>query len=409
MAVRSKDGVAWASDTAGIDPNVLNDLYCVVWSGTQWAIATALGTVLTSPDGAAWSTHATGARYELYSMTWTGSQFVAVGGALDQPSVLTSPDGAAWTARTPADSSDLFSVLSAGGRLIAFGDFGAIETSGDGTVWTGGDPRFPNLSSLAWNGNLFAAVGDSGAILTSRDGVAWTRAVSGTKRSLRGIAWSGSGFAAVGDSCLLSSPDGIAWTDRTAPGSIGLYMTKVIWAGNQFVAVGSAVYTSPDGSAWTFKAYGPKTSIAWNGSRLVTVGTQSPSGYVLSTSTDGGDTWDNPYPTSKTLNDVTWAGTRWIAVGMDGTVVTSADGKAWTVRDAGLGPILFQSITWTGSLAIATGFDESTFMAGANYTSPDGLAWSAVASGTDMNINCIISAGSRLAAVGDAGLFLTSP
>ena len=55
--------------------------------------------ILTSPDGANWTSRISGATYGLDGVAWsdTLSLFVAVG---DNGTILTSPDGVTWTSRT---------------------------------------------------------------------------------------------------------------------------------------------------------------------------------------------------------------------------------------------------------------------------------------------------------------------
>ena len=51
------------------------------------------------------------------------------------------------------------------------------------------------------------AVGRGGAILTSPDGVTWTQRTSGTSRDLNGVAYGNGLFVAVGDfGIIFTSP-----------------------------------------------------------------------------------------------------------------------------------------------------------------------------------------------------------
>ena len=62
-------------------------------------------------------------------------------------------------------------------------------------------------------GQSFVSVGNSGTILTSSDGITWTEKTSGTPIDLYGVT-SGNGlFVTVGESgTILTSPDGNSWT-----------------------------------------------------------------------------------------------------------------------------------------------------------------------------------------------------
>ena len=110
----------------------------------------------------------------------------------------------------------------------------------------------------------------------------------------------------VGDSGLiLTSPDGVAWTDESFPSYWGS-LHKVRWDGQNdlLIAVGSAILTSPDGAVWTGR---------------------TPVGPPI-------------------LRDLTWtslnvAGTThtlYCVVGDDGSVLTSADAVTWETHAAGV-------------------------------------------------------------------------
>jgi photosystem II stability/assembly factor-like uncharacterized protein len=107
------------------------------------------------------------------NLTWNGSLFIGVGGAVRQGSVFSSADGKSWT---PV----------------------RIQVA---------DP----LRSVAWNGKHFVAVGVRGEIFTSPDGQAWTKQPSHTTRDLLRVAWNGAQFVAVGRGVILRSADGMRW------------------------------------------------------------------------------------------------------------------------------------------------------------------------------------------------------
>src|SRR4051812_6792240 len=64
------------------------------------------------------------------------------------------------------------------------------------------------LTAVAWTGAQLVAVGDSGTILTSPDGITWTNRSSGTDQGLSSITWTGTQLVAVGGlGTILTSPD----------------------------------------------------------------------------------------------------------------------------------------------------------------------------------------------------------
>jgi hypothetical protein len=97
------------------------------------------------------------------------------------------------------------------------------------------------------------------------------------------------------------------------------------------------------------------------------------------------------------LHRVTWSGSRYVAVGASGTIVSSTDGISWTVASSGTTNSLY-GITWTGSHFIAVG-DQGTVLA-----SPDGMAWTALNIGrTDVTLLAVVQGGTELVVVGGQG------
>jgi hypothetical protein len=131
---------------------------------------------------------------------------------------------------------------------------------------------------------------------------------------------------------------------------------KVIWAGSQFVAVGTErvsttagpveyglILTSSDGVSWTQRA---RDSL--------------PAGYT------GG------YPPA--MADVAWSGTMLVAVGtapssQSPAAWTSPDGITWTFRPISTGYTMLRSVTWGRGYFVAGGLGFGS------YRSPDGVTW----------------------------------
>jgi hypothetical protein len=277
----------------------------------------------------------------LYAVAWSGTQFVAVGGADGSDAyIITSPDGVTWTEQNNPKNITMTGVAWSGTQFVAVGGADGTDayiiTSPDGVTWTEQiNPKNTALYAVAWSGTQFVAVGFSdGAdayIVTSPDGITWTER-SNPGIILYGIAWSGTQFVAVGfadgtDACIITSSDGITWTERSNPKSITL--RAVTWGSSQFVAVGSAdgtdayIITSPDGVTWT-EQNNPKnitlTGVAWNGTYFVAVGSTDGTDAYIITSPDGVTWTEQNNPKNINLSGVAWSGTHFVAVGgADGT------------------------------------------------------------------------------------------
>jgi len=231
------------------------------------------------------------------------------------------------------------------------------------------------LFDMAWNGNRYVAVGFN-AILTSTDGINWTEQSAGTNSKLWGVIWANNQFVAVGENGkIMISPDGLDWTGTYSNSFTTL--VGVAWTGANYVAVSydANVYTSPDGINWSADAMlisaggvilrGGLNDIVWTGTRLVVVGED-----YIATSPDGFQ-W-----TGQTTDDLTnfkrviWTGTEVLAVGPVGVIISSADGLTWTHEDTGINEKM-DSITYTGSeyIIIARAFGDNF------YRSSDRVNW----------------------------------
>lgn len=91
LAVIAPAGSDWTISNPGYPP-----LYGIAWSGTDYVAVGNSGEIITSPNGTAWTSHASGTTNDLSGIAWSGTQFVAVG---ELGTILTSPDGITWTLR----------------------------------------------------------------------------------------------------------------------------------------------------------------------------------------------------------------------------------------------------------------------------------------------------------------------
>lgn len=265
--------------------------------------------IVTAPAGTATSTGSFAVTSTLFSVTWSGSQFVAVGyGA--SGIILTSPDGVTWTSQVSGTTKQLYGIASSSSQYVTVGDFGTILTSPNAISWTSRSLTSSNTSvtfiGATWSGTQFAAVGTGvtgttilPVIYTSPDGISWTARNSGVNSAvaLRNVVWSGTQFVTIGDNdTTLTSPDGVTWTNRTTGTTL---LLGVCWSGTKFVTVGtsntgfySSILTSPDGVTWTSQTSG----------------------------------------TTNTLSGVAWSGSKFVAVGGLETILSSPDGVNWTTR-----------------------------------------------------------------------------
>lgn len=102
------------------------------------------------------------------------------------------------------------------------------------------------------------------------------------------------------------------------------------------------------------------------------------------------------------LYAVTHAANRFVAVGHGGTIMTSADGLAWTKQVSGT-PCSLHSLAYGHGLFVTVGNE------GVILTSKDGAGWISRPSQTDERLRGVAYGNGTFVAVGYDGLILTSP
>src|SRR5262245_17444681 len=175
-------------------------------------------------------------------------------------------------------------------------------------------------------------------LLTSPDGVAWTERARALP-SGDSIIHAAGRWVVAGDIKVVTSTDGVGWSVSSS--SVGP-LSSVVHTGDQYVAMGqlggsvTAVYTSSDAQQWTLRASGQRlTAVARSSAdgRLVAIGPSE----VSLVSTDNGATWQ--FGTVKGAGglflDVSWfppanAFVALVSEGANQRIYTSVDGLTWT-------------------------------------------------------------------------------
>jgi len=296
-----------------------------------------------------------------------------------------------------------------------------IHAQSDWTLQNSGTEK--SFFAVTWTGGVFIAAGE-GVIAYSQDAKNWNHvnveSITGdTAITFREIIppVEGKDIIALGYKHVLTSPDGITWTDHSQPSSA--YIVEVIWGGNKFIGAGDVLFTSTDGINWT-EIELPQDSIsfirdiAWSGSLFVGVADYC---YIF-TSPDGNN-WNiyfgNRVPE---LATVTWTGSKFYAFEQapGWGIASSTDGVTWSapipLPDKNLknnsinsstkkrdGP--YGKICWTGK--------ELIYLCLKIYTSPDGITWTTQNS-IGPGAKCDITWNDSIfVAVGEKGKIMTSP
>ena len=297
------------------------------------------------------------------------------------------------------------------------------DVSGSTTLavptWTVRNTAASDLQSVAWSGSNFVSVGNVynqwslpwSPVFTSPDGITWTprSPTSLDADFLSDVIWAGSQFMAVGFKSamatysIFTSPDGVTWTGQDP--STRPYLYGITWSGTQFAATGDFfIYSSPDGTAWTrhqptafYSTPQSYRDIVWSGSKFVAVGSLG-----ISVTSPDGLAWTEHYSgISDSLYGIAWSGTQFVAVGESGKILTSSDGATWTLRASGTSSRL-EDVVWSGTQFVAVG------QSGTIITSSDGVTWAPWYSGVTIDLHGITWSGSQYVVVGKS-IIITSP
>lgn len=281
----------------------------VCWGGDKWCAIGHDG-CFTSPDGVTWTfqedfrnkINASDSPYNvgiMLSITWKenmlgGPCFCAVGWDM----TLTSPDGVTWTRHprypaiylweeviwyggrpddNPADEDYSFMVLGDQSNFLRGNPQGGLD-------WYYGEPGSTDLWKAIGIVPLYTAayaydpstrsqtivvIGGNNTVInacaTSNNFLNWTESpnlsqVMGRDKQYK-VIWAGNQFVSVGSSnSCATSPDGVIWTRqrdldyviRNAFQQISVPITDIVWTGSELCAVGwrGVCATSPDGVTW---------------------------------------------------------------------------------------------------------------------------------------------------------------
>lgn len=323
-----------------------NNVNCVTFGGTRWAIGGGTGWINTTTNLSTFSASQvfSGIR-DVNSIAYGNGVYVAGSNSNSNTGQLfvTSTDGVTWTTRTGTNYNGSKLMAFGQGKFVSISYTGRCESSTDGITWTGwdnlnGSSGDRNPYEFSYANGTYVAVGynnsSQGMIITSTDGEYWTTRAAQTN-TLFSVTYGAGTWVAGGNFGYLvtSTDDGATWTPR----SFGVSQTinRVIY-GDKFVAVGnnSTIRTSTDGITWTARSTG--MSGAYNDivyaaplSRYVLIG----SGGIVAYSTDA-ITWTNNYNGSayigEDMNKVAYGNGVFIAGGTNQRMMKSTDGITWS-------------------------------------------------------------------------------
>lgn len=369
----SKNGVVWDELDYKVSGKVIYE--------KSKGLFIALGGAV-SPDGINWSqVFLRVANPQGITYSKTQDIFVAVGYGETNGEISTSPDGTTWTKRIGfEDNKPLLYGIAYSDNLdlfVAVGANGAVLTSSDYITWTEQNSGVnANLRDIIFSRNLnvFIAVGDNGTIITSSDGEEWTSYSNSSFSNIKSITYydvMGLYFA-VGDKIIVSS-NGVDWAVDITP-SQSLSCVQYLKPFGILMAVGNKglIVTSNDGTEWkeNKELYNIENinRIIYSKGLYITVGDS------IIVSNENEET--ELITISNELFDITYSDSLdlFVAVGSEGTILTSSNRTTWTNRNSGVGSTELHGVTYSEekNLFIAVG------KLGTIIKSSDGINWTTV-------------------------------
>ncbi len=432
------------------------DLLHVSWHdmsaaiGDEFFLATGKnGTLLTTTsDINTWVPRTSNITDEwLFDSAWDGTNHIVVGsnGTLI---TSTSLDGSIWTTQNAQTSEHLLSLAIDNTTTLIGGEFNLQIATNDPTdiipadiIIGSGRITYQHLNDILFANNKYIAIGNAGTIITSDDTYDWTTPssiIDGNSSITNDLLSIGIENAA--DKFLITgtwgtflrsgNSTGDTWTSEAisvdSPPSpstsffYGVTSSSPINSGDSIVTIvgsGGNIYTSIDnGTAWNLTAGPLETQetindLAKSDTLLVAVGDN---GTIL-TSNNRAVEWAQVTASScgpNRLHAVAWSDvtTRFIAVGEIGTICYSDDGFTWETPP--ISPNLpdtastLYGIVWGKDQFIAVGGSAVNSVI---YTSPFGNEWTPRNSSEPHTLRDIVWDEDHFVAIGDGGTITTSP
>jgi hypothetical protein len=421
----SPDGIAWQTLSSG----TATELRGVAVRGDLAVAVGASGTVVRSIDGDIWSAAPQASTVALNAVAAGPDRFVAVG---DGGRVVVSANGTDWYLADSRTNTNLTGVTYGNGTYVMSGSNGAIFVSPDGFRWANvSSTTTASIQGLTYSGRQFWALAGGTQLLTSPTGFTWTQAPAPTQAFLRSLTFTGELLVAVGTGGRVqTSPDGVTWTQRSTATTQALLAAT--WSGADLpeAIAPATIVTNVD-----FRIIEPprETSVVAGQPALLSISVSggqltyqwSKNGVAIPGATartlpfaqvGAADVATYRVAITSSLGQLTSAsvrlgligagslGSQFLAVGADGTVLTSPDGLSFTERALSEG-ILLRAVAASAFRAVAVGRGNQLAL------STDGINWTyrtLTLPGTPRILRGVAAGPTQFVAVGSAGTILLS-
>ena len=280
--------------------------------------------------------------------------------------------------------------------------------AGCGTTWKNGNvTKELTFRDVLYANGFFLAVGDGARVYKSSNGSSWSKlsnSFNQTYDHIYSVAY-GNGYyvGAMRDSRIIRSSDnGQSWS-VVYNGKVTEDLYGAAYGNGTFVVIGEtgSVYTSTNnGSTWTktYTSYSLRAIKFGAGTFVAGCGGGQPR---ILTSTDGKN-WTVRYLPKNNIRGIAFSGTKWIAVGYDVYLCQEPDAKTWTrsLRGEALNLVdQFYSAWASDALSLYVVAGEHGLL----YTSSNGITWAKQTSGTKRFLLGVDYGNGVITAVGNGG------
>ncbi|MFK5710219.1 InlB B-repeat-containing protein [Lysinibacillus boronitolerans] len=264
-------------------------------------------------------------------------------------------------------------------------------------------PPSVSYKAVAYGDGKYVAtsLGTNTTVYYSTNGSTWTQSTTITSsQTINSVVYENNQFIAVDNlSNFYTSSDGQTWTTAiSVDGRNPLH--SVTYGYNKYVTVGGNIHVSSDGIEWKkIPQINQLYGVIYANNQFVAVGAD---GTIL-TSSDG-ENWSRQTSNTKNiLRSVIYANGQYVVVGQSGTILTSPDGIIWTKRDnlpSSVTTILLTSVSYGNGHYVTVGFS------GKAYYSADGINWTEQATGLSSGLQGVTYGNGQFVIVGANGAIL---
>lgn len=343
----SVDGSTWVQSTLYTNSNRTNkyngNITSITYGNNLFLGTTADGKLISSPDGQVWTLLGALSLKDLNNIYYNNNKFVVVGDSFVRAS---SDNGKTWREilTTTYNFRDVILTPDSNNYIFTAQKGYIVRTSNSFSNAKVVAILASSLNSAqhSADGSLVVAVGNDGTIISSTNGQTWTKQNSTTINSLKKIMTINNSFVAVGlNGTIVTSSNGINWKS-SQPFSNLQFFDGVSDGTSKIIAVGrygtvsatkpAAALSLDGGQTWSdisskFESAGDIRAITYNKDSKIFLATDSL--HQIFSSNDG-KTWSKTGIFNTIMNGLSYSNGVYAAVGENGAIQTSTDGKNWT-------------------------------------------------------------------------------